>query len=189
MSHDPNQDPWVSIRTRSGLAADEVISALQKEIRRNNVENAALLANEMLTSSPELEAKLWQRLMVVSVEDIGWGDVQAPLLIHALHRMRQEFVPGSSERRLFALHAVRFLCRCAKDRSSDEMSSWIRRQVESGRLAPAIPDYALDMHTERGRRMGRDARHFYEEAARVSPELPGRDASYRQKLMELLADS
>ena len=32
-------DPWQKCQTRSGLAADLVISALQKEIRRNHAEN------------------------------------------------------------------------------------------------------------------------------------------------------
>ena len=49
-----NVDPWVKVRTRHDFAADEVISALQKEIRRGNTENAALLAYEMATTSPEL---------------------------------------------------------------------------------------------------------------------------------------
>ena len=78
-------DPWVNVVTRHGFAADEVISALQKEIRRGNCENAVLLAYEMLTSSPALEEMLWLRLQVISVEDIGWGDLQAPVLINALY--------------------------------------------------------------------------------------------------------
>ena len=51
-------DPWASVRTAHGFAADEVISALQKEIRRGHAENAAVLAFEMLSTSAELEAML-----------------------------------------------------------------------------------------------------------------------------------
>lgn len=40
-------DPWTQVKTRHDLAADQVISALQKEIRRGHTENAALLAYEM----------------------------------------------------------------------------------------------------------------------------------------------
>ena len=72
MASEQKQDPWVNVRTRHDFAADEIISALQKEIRRSNTENAALLAYEMATTSPELEAYLWRRLLVISVEDIGW---------------------------------------------------------------------------------------------------------------------
>ena len=33
-----------------------------------------------------------------------------------------------------------------------------------------IPDHALDMHTARGRRMGRGKQHFLEEAGRLENE-------------------
>jgi replication-associated recombination protein RarA len=188
MPIDRAKDPWARIRTRHDLTADEVISALQKEIRRGNLENAALLAYEMITTSPEMEAKLWQRLLAISVEDVGWGDLRAPCLVDTLFRMHRLFDRDDGERRLFALHAVRYLCRCAKDRSSDEMSAWIKQQVETGVMKPEIPDYALDMHTARGREMGRDLRYFYEEAAHVNTEMAGRDTSFRRKLMAMFED-
>ncbi|MCX7300594.1 MAG: hypothetical protein NTX73_09505 [Rhodobacterales bacterium] len=37
-------DPWARTTTENGFAADEVISALQKSIRRGLLENAILLA-------------------------------------------------------------------------------------------------------------------------------------------------
>ncbi len=178
--------PWASITTRHGLPADEVISALQKEIRRNRSENAALLAYEMLTSSAELEAMLWQRLLVISVEDIGWGELNAPVIVHAIYEMHRN--PGLSEgdRFLFAIHAVRFLCACKKDRSSSEVLSWLKIKVEEKGAQPEIPDYAIDMHTARGKKMGRGVKHFLEEGAVVSPELPKRESIYRQRLMTLI---
>ena len=181
-------DPWVHVRTRHGLAGDQVISALQKEIRRGQAENAALLADEMLATSPEMEAKLWQRLLTISVEDIGPGEWQAPVLVYTLWQMCRAFDRAASERRLLAVHAVRYLCTCPKDRSSDEMSSWVRRTIESGVQLPVIPDYALDMHTARGAEIGRGLRHFYEEASQVIPEAPGRDDTYRQRLLEMLRE-
>ena len=35
------RDPGVDVKTANGFPADHVISALQKEIRRGNTENAA----------------------------------------------------------------------------------------------------------------------------------------------------
>ncbi len=55
-------------KTYRGLPADQVISALQKEIRRGHTENAVLLAYEMVITSPALEDYLWKRLLVISVE-------------------------------------------------------------------------------------------------------------------------
>jgi replication-associated recombination protein RarA len=183
-----DRDPWASVRTRHDFAADEVISALQKEIRRGNTENAALLAYEMITTSGELESRLWHRLMVISVEDVGMGDVQLPVLIHTLYQMCQSIGARGGEAWLFALHAVRVLCSAQKDRSSDEMALWIKREVEGSRLLPTIPDYALDMHTGRGKQMGRGFQHFLDEGAKLNPELPDRELTYSDRIRELLKD-
>ena len=182
-------DPWTEVRTVHDLPADEVISALQKEIRRGNVENAALLSYEMIATSPELERKLWDRLYVISVEDIGFGEVQAPLLVQALEQMSQRFGRGEGDRAVFAIHAVRFLATRQKDRSSDEMLNWIRRGMAEDGLRPAIPEYAIDMHTRRGGELGRDITHFLKVGAQVSPELPDRDRTYLQRLLDRLPDA
>lgn len=179
-------DPWTQARTVHDLPADQVISALQKELRRGNVENAALLAYEMLTTSPELERKLWDRLAVISVEDVGFGEVNAPVLIHALEELSRHFDYGAGDRALFAIHAVRYLASRRKDRSSDEMLGWIRHAVTNEGMRPTIPDYALDMHTAQGREMGRGLRHFLEQGAQVSPEWSERDKMYREKLLKAL---
>jgi cytoplasmic iron level regulating protein YaaA (DUF328/UPF0246 family) len=69
-----------------------------------------------------------------------------------------------------------------KDRSSDELINWIK-QTDT---LPEIPDYAIDMHTKRGKEMGRDLKHFYDEASKVSPEKEDRNTSYREKLLKML---
>lgn len=183
-----DQDPWTDVRTRHGFPADEVISALQKEIRRGKVENAVLLAYEMVTTSPELENYLWYRLLTISVEDVGWGDLNAPVLIHSLYRINQEFGPRGPENALYAAHAVRYLCKCDKDRSSDEMLNWVIHEVEEGDLRPTIPDYALDMHTRRGKEKGRGLEHFWVEGAKISPELQDREREYQERMWEVLQE-
>lgn len=180
------RDPWVQVRTYHDLPADQVISALQKEIRRGNTENAVLLAYEMALTSPALEDYLWQRLMVISVEDIGLGEPHAPVVVNAMYQMLQTFDRSQGERKLFAVHAVRYLCGCAKDRSSDEMINWVMRAVASGEARAQIPDYALDMHTAEGRARGRGPRHFWTEGTQLAPEWAQRDMTYRQRVLTLL---
>jgi len=177
---------WADRTTKSGLPADEVISALQKEIRRGNSENAVRLAHEMVSTGTDLEDMLWQRLMVISVEDIGLGEPNAPVLINSLVQMLHTFDRQARDRELFAVHAVRYLCLCTKDRSSDEITVWLKMTDRRGQATPTIPEYARDMHTSAGKRMGRDLRHFLEEGARVRPELQGRDTTYRNRVMEML---
>lgn len=184
----PTGDPWALQRTRHDMPADEVISALQKEIRRGHEENAAMLAYEMVVTSPELERKLWDRLAVISVEDIGLGEPNAPVLIHALAELSQRFEHGEGDRQLFAIHAARYLATRKKDRSSDEMLNWFKHTIENEGARPTIPDYALDMHTARGTALGRGLRHFMEQGAQVAPELESRDRSYREKFMQTIKD-
>jgi replication-associated recombination protein RarA len=180
------RDPWIDVKTFHGYPADQVISALQKEIRRGNEENAVLLAYEMVITSPALEDKLWQRLMVISVEDIGFGDTNAAVQVNTLYQMLQTFDRSLGERQLFAVHAVRYLCACPKDRSSDEMIVWVKLASERGEARPVIPDYALDMHTAEGQKMGRGVRHFFEIGAQLHPEVPDRDLTYRQRVIKML---
>jgi replication-associated recombination protein RarA len=185
MSH-LDRDPWVNVKTFNGFQADHVISALQKEIRRGNEENAALLAYEMIITSPALEDYLWHRLQVISVEDIGFGEPLAPVLVQSLFAMNETCDRAVGERKLYAIHAVRYLCSCKKDRSSDEMINWINHSSQSGKLLPVIPDYALDMHTAEGQKKGRGRRHFFEEASRIHPEAPDRDRTYLDRIMKML---
>ena len=60
-------DPWSKIITRNGYAGDEVISALQKSIRRSLEEQACMFAYEMYISSPELLEKILSFIEFVSV--------------------------------------------------------------------------------------------------------------------------
>jgi len=180
------RDPWVDVRTLHGFAADQVISALQKEIRRGNTENAVLLAYEMVRTSPAMEDYLWQRLLIIAVEDIGFGEPLAPVLIQSLFEMTSACDRAVGERKLYAIHAVRYLCLCKKDRSSDEMINWINNASKSSKLLPTIPEYALDMHTAEGQKNGRGRRHFFEEASRIMPELENRDLTYRNRIINML---
>lgn len=175
-------DPWQEVRTIHNLAADEVISVLQEEIRRGHAENAALLAYEMILTGSELEEKLWRCLLAISVEDIGFGEHWAAILIKTLFDMHLQFSKEGQDRYLFAIHAVRYLCGCEKDWSNDELLNLFMMVDGKSR----IPDYAMGMHTKRGEGLGRGLQHFLEEGASVSPEKEGRKVIYRERLLKLL---
>jgi replication-associated recombination protein RarA len=179
-------DPWQRTTTEHGFPADEVISALQKSIRRALVDNALLLAWEMYTTSPELEEKLWSRLCVIAVEDIGMGNVQAPVLVETLYQQHSRYDRPTGDRFLFAAHAVRVLASSGKDRTSDDMVNWAIRGTQLGDLRPEIIDVARDMHTLSGQKLGRDYRFFMEEASRVVPEIKDKDQRYRDWIIAAL---
>mgnify|MGYP002591079676 CR=1 FL=1 len=72
------------IVTASGQPADVVISALQKFIRRGETEQAARAAYELYLAGEEMTEYLWQRLKIISAEDIGLGQPVAPVVVEAL---------------------------------------------------------------------------------------------------------
>jgi replication-associated recombination protein RarA len=182
---DPGDDPWASVTTSTGLPADEVISTLQKAIRRGEVRNAVLCALDLSATTPELDTYLWDRLHVIAVEDVGFGMRDAIAVITALDAARQRFDVASHDRSLFAIHAVRLLAAAPKDRSNDELANVVRAELDDGGR-PEIPDHALDMHTRRGRQLGRGIEHFLSEGARVDPELESRERRWRAELLERL---
>lgn len=181
-------DPWQRTTTENGFAADEVISALQKCTRRGMTQNVLLLGWEMFITSPEMEEMLWSRLCVIAVEDIGFGNVDAPVLIETLYQQHKRYPRPAGDRFLFAAHAIRVLTGSKKDRTSDDMVNWAKRSMELGENLPEIPDVALDMHTRRGQEMGRDYLFFMTEASKVIPEIEDKDQSYKQWILKALAE-
>ena len=184
MSEFMSYDPWRNITTRNGISGDLVISGLQKSIRRGLTEEAVTFAYEMYITSEQFEEKLWRRLQAISVEDVGFGDLSAPVLINALNQMRQNFPYTDGDRPIFFVHAIRYLCAAQKDRTSDNLKNIIKTEFAYGRV-PEIPDFALDMHTAKGREMGRDFKHFLAEGSRVENELPVEE-NYKARLLALL---
>ena len=126
-------DPWSKIITRNGYAGDEVISALQKSIRRSLEEQACMFAYEMYISSPELLEKMWRRLLTISVEDIGMGDPMAAVLVNNLYQIIYVFLtiflyllkcPQS-----LILSALRAFCFCGKPHISRSIFLYFRYQA------------------------------------------------------------
>jgi replication-associated recombination protein RarA len=177
-------DPWAGVQSPHGFAADELISSLQKYLRRGKLEQALAVAYEMSITSPALEEYLWLRLQVISCEDVGSGTYLEPVVVSSLYEIASGMLYGQGDRWLVCVHAIRYLASRTKDRTSDELANLIKLGSASGELRPEIPDYALDMHTSRGRQMGRGVRHFLEEASKLDNELPGLDKSYRQRLLD-----
>jgi replication-associated recombination protein RarA len=181
------KDPWQDVKTWHGVPADEVISGLQKCLRRGLVENAMLIAYEMYMTSPQLEQMLWDRLTVISVEDVGFGNMMAPVLVDTLYRNHTRYPRPIGDRFLFAAHAIRIIASSAKDRTTDDMVNWAKLEIERRDKAPPIPDFAIDMHTKRGWEMGRGYEHFMTEASRVENVSNEVDPTYRERILEAIA--
>lgn len=177
MSEFMSYDPWAKVTTRNGIPGDEIISMLQKSIRRGLEHNALAAAYEMYITSPQFEDKMWRRLLSISVEDIGFGNTDAPQLIWTLYNMRKEFLYQDGDRPMFFVYAIRFLCRQKKERSSDNIKNMLIKDFAHGRVAE-VPDYAYDMHTVKGREMGKTEMDFLTDSSKVIPQLEGEDIKH-----------
>ena len=75
------------------------------------------------------------------------------------------------------------LARAPKCRVADDLMITLIDSVERGERLE-MPDYAVDKHTFRGRRMGRGVKHFVEEGSRIANE--GADNPYRETAERIL---
>jgi len=145
-------------KTKNGYNADEVISALQKDIRRCNIEQACYWAYELLVSAKKFRDKFWERMGVICAEDIGMENPQAIATIEALRKLYYRLDEQKGDSKIVGIFATMFLAYQRKNRYADHLYHKFKNMKDSDR--PKIPDYALDKHTKRGREMGRGDEHF-----------------------------
>ncbi len=162
------------LTTKNGYPLDEVVSAIQKSIRRGLEEEAAYWALELADSG--MGQYLWRRLMVIAFEDIALGDPEVVRLVVAGWLATKEATKTWAEMRHEMLGTVILaMCRAKKCREGDDFLWYVMTRREHGEKRE-IPDYALDEHTARGRSMGRGRAFWFEEASRFeTPDTPGPD--------------
>jgi replication-associated recombination protein RarA len=183
-----HEDVWSRTKTVHGYAVDEVRSVLQKSIRRGLVEEAILAAFELYVTGPETEELLWRRLEIITIEDVGTGMVDGPILIEALNNQRLRW-PRSPERWMFSAHAIRMLCAAQKDRTTQELAGWTEEVVTRGERAVEVQDFHIDMHTARGVSMGRGKKHWWNEGAIIRDPVKGLDSRWGDYLRRLHVDA
>lgn len=180
-------NPWENAKTVNGLTADEVISMLQKAVRRGLEEDAVDAAYELYLTSRELEHVMWRRLIMIAMEDIGFGDLQAAVIVYTYYQAKDLFERDNGDRQLTFIQAIRYLCRSPKERSSSYYQNLQMSKFDRGYVME-VPDYALDKHTKRGKEMGRDTMYFYTDGDRVNPEYEDEEnlhtKALKQKAME-----
>lgn len=157
------------IITKKGYEGSEVISALQKCIRRGLEREALFWAVELYDSG--YGEWCFKRLRIMSSEDIGLAEPHISSEIWALYEMYREQAKKKDDKnepqRLFLTHAVIKLCRAKKSRLIDWALIWAWLSHPFKR--PSVPDFALDKHTERGRKLGRGFGHFFDEGTLLNP--------------------
>jgi replication-associated recombination protein RarA len=164
--HPQNEDVWSRCRSVNGFAIDELRSVLQKSIRRGLVEEAMLAAYELYMTGPETEELLWRRLEIIATEDVGYGLINAPVILEAINAQRLR-IPHTPDRFIYSAHAVRLLATAKKDRTSMELAAWAESVVKRGERQVVVHDYQVDFHTRRGIEMGRGRDHWWHSGGAV----------------------
>ncbi len=181
--------------TKNGYRLDEVVSALQKSIRRGQEQRAVYWAYEMFESG--YIKYLWRRLSVIALEDISLADPFAAVLVNSLAQSSERI---NQKDKIEVLHpgmAVIYLCRAKKSREVDYCLEIVEHQRKSGEKLK-LEDYELDSHTEEGKRKLRKQakeqgisyerlvdEQFYYEGALLDNSVPVMDDKWKKEVWEL----
>ena len=154
------------LMTPGGYRNSECTSALQKCIRRGLEEEALFWASELDLAG--YGAYVWKRLRIIASEDIGLADPNLCVQVRALYEnwieQRKKKDARHLPERLFLIHAVLLCVRARKSRMVDHV---LVAMYEGERPKRDIPDFALDMHTIKGHKLGRGVDHFFTEGAKI----------------------
>lgn len=160
---------FTNLITKNHYDFYEASSALQKSIRRADTKVAGFFALELFSSG--YQKYVWKRLYTISAEDC-YG-----LITHEIESLHRGYLIANDDNngpkgRIFISKAVVLLCDVRKNRDADHLQCIIvdqRREnvekwIEEVRRDPLpIPEYAYDVHTRRGKKMGKTKTQFFRE--------------------------
>jgi replication-associated recombination protein RarA len=161
---------FAQLKTLGGYSNSEATSAMQKSIRRGLEEEALFWATELELAG--YGGYVWKRLRIIASEDIGMADPNVCVQVRTLYENWLEQKKNKEDRslaeRLFLVHAILIVVRAKKSRMVDTA---LITFYEGEREKRKIPDVAWDMHTIKGRKMGRGVDHFFTEGATCANEV------------------
>jgi hypothetical protein len=187
----------------------ELLSTLQKAIRRNDEREALLAAWQLDANAGDFRiakkfgGQLWSAMRKICSEDVGIANFG---LVREIRSLQANWIKATRTNnyhepwRLFTVHAVLLLCRSPKSRLVDHacitFSGNLQQVCDELRKAPQphpTPAYAHDgLHTGVG--IGKSkaearADFIVNEDAILTPKAPGIDDPYKQEICEALPDA
>lgn len=162
------------IKTRKGYDFYEVSSAFQKSVRRGYEKHALFFGFELYASG--YSKYIWKRMLIIASEDIGLADDSVSVKLNALYNNWNIIAEGGGANgaSIPFIHAIMILSRAKKSRLTDEAKIYAMKTNDNFE----IPDYALDVHTKRGKMKGRGLKYFLEEASRLENVVEIEDDGY-----------
>ena len=164
--------------TINGLPSMACVSAMQKCIRRGMEREAMEFACELLHTSKAFCTMVCNRLEIIVHEDID--SLAEPWLVPYVHAACTQAkarykVDKPGEARLVIGNAIRMLCKAEKSRAGTHFAAAVGLRALFEGFIPEIPDWANDMHTLKGKRLGRGLEHFRKHGAKLVPAVKGKD--------------
>jgi replication-associated recombination protein RarA len=172
--------------TKNGLPAMQVVSAMQKAIRRGQEREAMECACELLHTSKGFTTLVANRLEIISHEDIDTAASPhiVPFVATCAEQARRWYDPVKIGKSRMAIgNAIRMMARAPKSREGDHFGLAVGLASEIA--VPDLPDHSADMHTAAGRAKGRGLKHFREHGAKLHPQ-PAKDR-YEDEAYAMLA--
>lgn len=153
--------------TKNGHSMYDMVSLLQKAIRRGDAEVAGYAANEL---RGRYNAYLWRRLLAISAEDcygIMTKEIEALRQADDVYNQKRK---GYEREPLFISKAITLLLYARKNRDADYFSCNLMQSekvlkydnylhIEECRFS-GMPAYAYDCHTMEGKRRGKTVADF-----------------------------
>ena len=163
------------LKTQRGYDFYEVASALQKAIRRSDTKIAGYFALELF---PTYHNYVWKRLLTVSAEDC-----YGPMITKEVKALHDSFlfINKGKKRdrmggRIFISKAVILLCTWKHNRDADLLSNYVydmKHGIDDATIEGyfeevrnqdiTVPEYVYDVHTLKGKRMGKTKEDFFKE--------------------------
>jgi replication-associated recombination protein RarA len=161
---DRNKEPTT---TALGYPLGVVASALQKEIRRGDVEAAVYWGLLLWKKAPPYA---WKRVLVTAAEDIGLAAPEIVTQVGVLNGMYRAAKEGAwyVSPHHFTM-AVVLLSRARKSTEIEDLQTWTLELIKAG-VKREVPEYALDAHTQQGKAAGASWRDWY--AGRLAMGMP-----------------
>lgn len=153
--------------TPKGYQPYELMSAMQKFIRRSMEQEAMFCFLEM--EGAGFYHIIKNRLIVTIYEDVGMGNIDLVNSIQPhIQQMDAFYTKKNGAWRLVLSNIILQACRGKKTRIADNFVSAIAAKMCSGWLIDFDEhDFVYDMHTRKGRQMGRGYEHFDAEASKI----------------------
>jgi len=170
----------MELLTKNGHNLYDVASGLQKAIRRGNDQLAGYCANEMFG---RYRKYLWRRLLTISAEDCNDCVTKEIMALYEADEVTGQSgkIEGYNRTKIYVAKAIVLLLKARKNRDADYFACNLMVSEEEKDLTlmdnpefNGFPDYVYDMHTKKGRAMGKSNEDFIvEEQEALHPKKEG----------------